>query len=185
MSSIYFDLDEDLEDQYESKLFELKQFLIGRFPVRKLFESKLARFQKVEEEFIALGGEVEVVKCDFTPKSFSKVLSEAFAEFHVSAGDMKGLIMQSENYKQLSCVIDVYLKTVQNYASVWRSGVEDLNGVRVSVEPDPMVLQDELKTFESNGYSSIEDVIQDNVSEVIRTESKRLSLWLKLEENEG
>ena len=51
------DEEADLQEIYDEKLFELKQFFLNRFPMSKLINARLAKFLKEEKAFTVLGGE--------------------------------------------------------------------------------------------------------------------------------
>ena len=52
-------LGEEWEDTFEEQIFLLKQQLISVLPVNKLYQSKLKKWEKLEEAFRVLGGTIE------------------------------------------------------------------------------------------------------------------------------
>ena len=62
-ANIYLPQEEGLDpiDVYESKLFELKQFLTSHFPISKVVKAKINRITLLNDAYLALGGAFEPV----------------------------------------------------------------------------------------------------------------------------
>lgn len=179
------DQDEELVDCYELKLFELKQFLSSNFPVTKVVNSKLKRLEKLDEAFITLGG---VFKDSVATNVEGKIKGESLDQIHASytyeRNRLRMLIMNSRNGSELRLILMVYLDLIRQYAVHWKGEYQGQDKVVVSKEPDVMELQKAIAEFKAEGKASFEEMKNSDESKnILVGESKRLSLWLKLDAN--
>lgn len=171
-----FDLDqyEDLEEAYDFKLFELKQFLLSKVPFVKTYSSRLKQIEKMQEAFILLGGEEKqgIAKVDVEISSAGDLLS-CWNIHQEKIRDWKKRVGQLQSLSDLKALMEERLETYKWYAENWVNitgrVTSDLE-VKASVELDPMDVFQAIKMTVDN--------YQDNL--VLQKESKRLILWLKL-----
>lgn len=186
---IYLPIDDesDAEDLYDEKLFELKQFFLGRFPISKVIKARLSKFEKIEEAFIALGGHVEVFqqqKVHVFPE-FNSIFP-LYRWYNIERNRIRLAISSARSKSQLSAVMEEYVNLTKYYATYWLLPEIDLTSVEIKVgaEPDPMDIQNELNTHGEETIidpSYISSLPNDNC---LKSEAKRLSLWLKFENDE-
>lgn len=184
-AQIHFKYDDkqDLEDQFESLLFEYKQFFISKPPVRKVLQAKLKKLNQMYLAYQVLGGEPQVSIYNETAVSFSKNLVSAFQKYYKVRGVLKQRIMQTSCVGDLQKMIYHLLEETRLYALMWQFNHADYNGIIVSVEPDEMLIYTELQRLEGEEPVTIETVNKFDAENVLVRESKRLSLWLKLDQN--
>jgi hypothetical protein len=184
-AKIYLPIEEgdELEDAFEEKLFEFKQFFTSRFPVPKLFNSKLNKLKKLTQAFEVLGGDKEEV-VGFTDYAFNpENLSDSFSQYSMLSNEFKARIYNAKGGGELKELVIRYIELTRDYASLWQCGFQDFEGVIVSKEVDPMALEKELRN-EAHIKSGNDIDFNASGMKLIAQESKRLSLWLKMDGDE-
>lgn len=176
---MYFPEGDDLEDIYEEKLFEWKNFFVNRFPVRKLFASKLATLDLHKEAYAELGGEEESGLFDLPPVSFTDDLLENFTRYSQHRNLLKARLFAAVSFDQIKQIAEALLSLTLEYAQAFAHDTEVEVEVRLSIEPDPMELLEALRRAKELGVSSKKTVEQLPENHLVRSEAKRLSLWLK------
>lgn len=173
----------DLDDQFESQLFEYKQFFTSKPPVRKVFQAKLKKLDQMHLAYQILGGKLELSTYNPLIINFDKDLVTAFQSYYKVRGELKQRIMQASDVADLRKMILHLLTETKLYASVWQFNHEDYDGILVSSESDEMLIYKELCEFESENPVTIEAINKLDCENVLVRESKRLSLWLKLDQD--
>lgn len=176
----------DLEELYEEKLFELKQFLLYRFPISKLIQARLLKTQNIEKAFVVLGGEVPLSKqlnVEVLPELNS--IKEAF-DWYVSAKNQVRLRMTSSySLAELASYAQQLIDLTQHYAKAWILPNEVLeNAPKVSAEANPMDIQDALTRIGPAIHIDSDYILTLSDDNCLKSEAKRLSLWLNFENNE-
>lgn len=179
---------DEIVDVYEEKLFELKQFFLNRFPVSKLIRSKLAGLEKVEAAYKVLGGDVENAQHQNEQVFLNAFdsLKDAFAWYHQQKNSVRLQIMATQSHNDLVQVMKQYVKVAHHYAKQWEIPLkeEDKVGIAIGSEPDPMDLQTELNRYQTAGKDFETFILSLPDENCLKSEAKRLSLWLKFENNE-
>lgn len=172
---IQLDSYEDIEDAFDFKLFELKQFLLSKVPFEQTYKSRFSQIEKLSNAFGLLGLEIENEESEPEDYSGSKLdlisLFDAHQDFmkrwKLSIGKATGLM-------QLESLMQNRLQEYKWFAESWISLSDRVNDedpdVKASVEMDPMDLYNALKETEGE-YDG---------SELLLKETKRLNLWLKI-----
>jgi hypothetical protein len=187
---IYLPVDEedDLQDLYEEKLFELKQFFLNRFPMSKLINARLAKFQKVEEAFVLLGGAVEESGdslLDIDLPQFNSI-HDLYIWYNREKNSLRLRLSSSQSHNEVRSVLEEYLRVTAHYSTHWQIPLDeqDTGTIKIGVEPNPMDIQSaltELSTVEKLDSKHILTLPDENN---LKSEAKRLSLWLNFESNE-
>ena len=187
---IYLPIDEenDLQDLYDEKLFELKQFFLNRFPMSKLINARLTKFQNVEEAFTVLGGTVEVGGLEMSNIDLPEFNSihDLYIWFNQEKNSLRLRLSSAQSYNQVRYVLDEYLRITVHYSKYWRIPVDekDMGMIKIGVEPNPMDIQSaltEISTIEKLDAKHILTLPDENS---LKSEAKRLSLWLNFESDE-
>lgn len=183
---LYFPVSEEdsLEDLYEQKVFEWKNFFVHRFPVTKLFTAKCVQLSFQEEAYELLSGERHVPELPVFPDEFPSNLEAAFHQFQEERNRFKALLFQAESLSQILALVGMMPKMTRGYAQVWDFPHEKLDGVVVSKEPDPMDLLEALHEAKELGVEEVSQVGHLPETHLVLQESKRLSLWLKMDDHE-
>lgn len=173
-----------LENEFLIELFKHKNFFINTSPIPKIFLSRLKKLNKIQEAYNALGGveedfTFEEVKSNYKGKS----LGEAFREYNLIRNVLKQKIMASNTINAIENIVFNLLEETRVYANAWRYDYESLDGVLVSNEMDQMNVLNQIKKLEAVGPIAIEAIQKLDSENVLVRESKRLSLWLKLDQN--
>ena len=179
------DLD-DAEEIYEEKLFELKQFFLNRFPVSKLIQSKLSTFLKVEQAYEVLGGSISG-GLQLPTMEFPTIesLQAAFSWYHKEKNAIRLHLLAAQSHADLQRVLSRYIDIAQHYAKQWQVPLadEDKVGIAIGVEPDAMEIQAELRVQKEKGFIDKAFILSLPNENCLKSEAKRLSLWLKFETN--
>lgn len=177
--------DESLEDVYDQKLFEWKNFFVNRFPIPKLFDKKIEQLKRLQEAYSDLGGSAVIGTIEpETATVFSKNLKESFLKYSEERYALKMRLFTAGSAHELTSLIQALLKLTAAYAAVWENKVLDVSGVVVSKEPDPMDLLQALNDAESLGVQTVDQVKTLPADHLVLNEAKRLSLWVKMEKND-
>lgn len=176
---------DDLEDLYEERLFEVKQFLLTRPPIGKVFTSKIKKLEKMQAAYEMLSEstkKVTVHSQEIPHPDFSTIVITCFHQLHNYRTAIKGQVLKSESVSELASILNNWLAVEQKYQKNWiYPEVEnDSQDVIISKEPDPMELLAGIKKWDPNepptksfkelkeGYSFLPNKVQ--------LEVKRLTL---------
>ncbi len=181
------DPNDDLDDLWEERLFEQKQFFLTRPPIAKVFQARLNKLEKQYKAYLFLSGELDKVKIMNHPEvlySFPNDVIETFNAYHSSRNIFKHEVLKSSDFNSLRKVIDAWMTLENTYAAQWfysESKQDDIDVVQ-SKEPDPMVILEKLKKARMDKNIKTFDNLQKHfnvLDEVIRKEVKRLTLLKK------
>ncbi len=176
---------ESLEEAYEQKLFEWKNFFVHRFPIPKLFNKKLKQLHQLEEAYKLLGGEsAEVFHHSGTTKNYDSGLKESFQQYQADRNQLKLRLYAANSAVELMDVVEELLTITRAYANQWTDPDLDVSGVIVSKEVDPMDLLSAIQDAEQDGVRTISDIGKLSDGNMVLNEAKRLSLWSKMEADE-
>lgn len=165
---------EDLEEAFEFKLFEFKQFLMSKVPFEKTYAARLKQLEKIQSAYTTLGGESPNSNHDFDikldkPGDLLECWNrhqDAIIEWKLNLGNANSLV-------ELKDLMDARLKMYKWYATNWVNLVNVIPQemeVKASVEYDPM---DILKAIKARKKDK-------DLDEMLLKETKRLILWLNL-----
>ena len=179
-----FTNEDDLDEIFEEKLFEQKQFFLQRMPVSKVIASRLDKIQKIENAFRYFGGEVE----PFQPKEIqfqpyvSDNIKEVFSLHELNKNTIKLQLNRARSVEEMRFSLNRWIEITRTFAEKWKLNVINADAnVKVSNEPDAMALLDEITKFEQLGFSTFDDLQHLLTDSPLMLEANRLSLWLKLE----
>ncbi len=181
---------EEVEFAFDDLVFEYKSFFVTKVPFTKLFSSKLKKLNRIfKAKEILLSEIMKVDEVTLQTKKENKRINnvlEAYRLFGENETKIKLSISQSENYKEISFYVDVLIANYKSNAVNWKKGALNHEGnvnVKMSVEHDVMKIYDEIKRFNSLGYSTFEEINNLSDDNLLKQEAIRLSLWFKFEEN--
>ena len=184
--------EEEIEEVYESLLFEYKLFFQSKVPIRKVFNSKIQKLKKMHEAFLVLGGQIESAIFELDLKLTNGSMLDLFNQYQRLRNSIKVQLLSVENAVELEKIVNHYLLLEEMYRNYWPQ--IELDGgeqISVSVEPDFMSLLKALKELEgeqicvfSQLHSNSAEKIENNSLNIILMEAKRLSLLRKMDEHE-
>lgn len=178
--------EEDAQEQYEGFLFEHKQFLISRPPFSKVYQTRVDAIKRLNEAAEALG--ILELKREDIPGIvvFDGTVLETFSTYFDLRNRLFHNINRCNSGSELIELMSVYLKLYRSYAQAWRidEGFSK-EGITVSKEPDPMILMNAIKSSGKGMELSFSDIKSGNADPFVIQEAKRLTLWLKLENEHG
>lgn len=177
-AKIFFPSNEgdDLEELWEQRFFEQKQFFLTRPPMEKVFKSRIAKLLKQYDAYLLLGGEAILAKTEMQEEetALSDSVLSSYRLFHNYRNTFKSKVLQAEHPKDLSQVIDAWIAMEKEYHKLWSHEESKLNEAQVTLskEPDPMeVLKaikevgDEELTFNDlhSRYALLPELLQNEV----------------------
>ena len=184
--------EEEIEEVYESLLFDYKLFFQSKVPIRKVFNSKIQKLKKMHEAFLILGGQIESAIFELDLKLTNGSMLDVFNQYQRLRNSIKVQLLSVENAVELEKTVKQYLLLEEMYRNYWPQ--IELDGgeqISVSVEPDSMSLLKALKELEgeqicdfSQLHSKSAEKIENNSLNIILMEAKRLSLLRKMDEHE-
>ena len=178
--------EEDINDLFESILFEHKQFLSNQMPTSKVFNSRLNRIEQIEQAFLLFEGKIDPKPFLFQELSetSSNSIEENFQLFQLNRNKLKLALNTAHTVDQIKLVIDLLFLNQQKYAEKWPEIKSyDLERPIVSKQPDDMEILSAILKAKSNGIYIFNEIPQLESDNPLVKEAFRLSLWLKLESN--
>jgi hypothetical protein len=175
---------DDLQDLYDEQIFNYKQFFLNHAPSTKLFHSKLRKLQLMHDAFIFFGGsdDLECEKWLKLKPYEGNLVQEVYNVFQVNSNEIKLKISKCNNARCLTRFAEIRIKNLHDYASMWVIDIEEsVNDVLISKEADEMLMIAAIKLFNAQGFNTFKEATQLDLGNVLRKESIRLSLWLKME----
>src|SRR5690554_4428521 len=177
--------EDDLEDLWEQRLFEQKQFFLTHPPIRKVWKARLNRLtqqykaysiliQQPEEE---VTNDIILINENLFPNDFIA----AFHAFHALRNQYKAKLLQAQTLNEINNIVHQWLNTEWQFAKHWSLPESEHHEIEVirSKEPDPMELLKALKDTEKTIQSSSLSILKENynnLNESIQKEVKRLTL---------
>lgn len=172
-------LGEDWEDNFEEEIFVIKQQLLKALPVYKLYQSKLKKWEKLEEAYLVLGGEFnENPLLEMEIPIFSEDVRAAFSLYNETRNNLKLKLLSVFTLKNADCILHGLISLEIIFASLWL--LHDIDEtVVLSKIPDPMEIWSGIKSFESIGGKTFDDLkeMSNVVPETLKREQKRLTLY--------
>lgn len=172
--------EDDLQEVYEDRLFEYKQFFLTKPPVKRVFLARLEKLKKMDEAYRRLAdleeSPTQAEDTDFP--IFSDRILDAFSEFERLKGVQKQRIMQAKDAAVLEIEVRHLLELVSRYQQKWFREFPD-EQLNVSNEPDAMELLSNIRSFEQEGGMYFDDITRLKSNAYLLNEMKRVSLLLK------
>ena len=177
---------ESIEEVLEIKLFEFKTFFLQKTILDKVFKSRLEKLKRIEQAYLTLSK--ENLK-PITPQHFDLIESNEiitiYNDFQAKLNKIKLNINQANSTNQLIYTVEKLLTLHNQYLEKWPE--TNYSGeVVISKGKNPMELFFGIQKFQQNGGNYFEDLVKkENICpEILRNETKRLSLCRNLNKNE-
>ncbi len=178
--------DNSLQDLYDEKLFEFKQFFSRQLPTTKLFYAKLKKLKQITEAYLELGGEevfmrgVSVAYQQYNSPDVKSVISI----FQSQNNALKLKMNLSQSYDEIEQTAFQMIDNYKRYAECWPLiDIPENHRIKISEELDEMSLLEALSIFNNEDMTSFEEFNLLSVDNVLYKEAIRLSLWLNFEKN--
>lgn len=178
--------DNSLQDLYDEKLFEFKQFFSRQLPTTKLFYAKLKKLKQITEAYLELGGEevfmrgVSVAYQQYNSPDVKSVISI----FQSQNNALKLKMNLSQSYDEIEQTAFQMIDNYKRYAECWPLiDIPENQRIKISEELDEMSLLEALSIFNNEDMTSFEEFNLLSVDNVLYKEAIRLSLWLNFEKN--
>jgi hypothetical protein len=176
------DPDDDLQDLYEEKLFEYKQFFLSKSPIAKLFASKLTRMQHLHAAFLLLGGEMLPETLAFADApAFTDDIRSSYDLYQSQKNTLRRQLSNARSALVIAACAEGLTVLEKQFASCWFSDAAVSEAVIVSKDPDPMEILQAIRTYAAQGGTGFAQLqkLENNPPEILVHEMKRLSLLFK------
>ena len=178
--------DDSLQDLYDEKLFEFRQFLSRQLPTTKLFSAKLKKLKQFSEAFVILGGkENDLESFPTVYENYEGLeLKNVISVYQRETNALRLKMNLSQSYNAIENVALQMVDNYKRYAGCWKLEVIPENHkVKISEELDSMSLLEGVTSFNEEGKTTFKELNSLSMDNVLYKEAIRLSLWLKFEEN--
>ena len=180
-----FDENDDLDELFEARLFEYKQFFIQKTVIPKVFEAKIEKLIKMDLAFNTLKNKVIAQEVFYTkienPFEIEKNILNVFNDFQLKKNTIKKKLHQSQSTYDLIHHVRTLLLLTKFYLDKWID-VPIEKEIVISKEPDPMELLKAIHEFNLKGGINFADILEKTniCPDLLIIESKRLSLQRNL-----
>lgn len=177
---IYFphSADDDLEELYDERLFEYKQFFATRAVIPKVFKARLEKLNKMEQAYLQLSDQEEVATVSCLQVNFSENALDAFNLFEREKGIRKIRLLKATSGAEIKTAVECLIDLYHSFYLNWEP-LQDEMEVLVGKEPDSMDVLDALRKESEKGICTFQE-LKDTQNELLRKEMKRVSLWLEM-----
>jgi len=185
---LYLSLDQDvdLEDIYDERLYELRQFFILNVPTSKVFNAKIDVLEKIQKAYTVLGGKTKselFSKVEILDYS-TDVVRDLVHRFHENTSKLKTSAISASTVPDLISVANQMVENMRLYAACWRVELPvSVSDVRITQPSDSVDLLIELERLGKAGFNETREISELNSESLVYKEAIRLSLWNKLEGN--
>lgn len=178
---------EDIDELWEQRLFDQKQFFLTRPPISSVFNSRIKKLEKQYNAYLRLKKESDSVRTlsnDRDVHSFPESILETFNDYHQRRNRFKQDLLQAQDFSSVKAIITAWMNMEHAYYDQWKNS-ESLNDpveAFKSKEPDPMDLLDSIKKLTAQEKIETFEALHSNyfdLPELIRKEVKRLTLLAK------
>ncbi len=180
-----FNENDDLDDLFEERLFEFKQFFIQKTIIPKVFEAKIEKLLKIDKAYNILKNNLkEQFSTSFkieNPFEIEQNILTVFNRYQIQKNEIKTQLQQSQSTVELIQYVRTLILLTKFYLDKWVD-VPTHKEIVVSKEPDPMELLKAIKEFNLKGGVNFVDISEKiNICpDILIFESKRLSLQRNL-----
>ncbi len=173
----------EIDNVFENKLFEFKQFFLQKTIIDKVFKSKLEKLKLLQTAYQVLTKNEEENSIHFEKKHLieSNVILIVFNNYEKNKNEIRLGISHSVSSYELIQNIENLLDLYNEYLQKWPE-IEYNNEIFISKEKDPMELYYAIQDFSQNGGIFFEDILNsiNKCPEILQNECKRLSLCRNL-----
>lgn len=181
-----YEANDDLDDLFDLRFFEHKQFFLSQPIIRKVFTARLAKLNKMFQAYSILLNPVvvnePVAELGNIPiQEYSSIVLDAFNQYQNLKSAIFQQIVQASDVPTLTEKVHFLLSSTEAYYSKWITDLEiDVEIERISKEPDSMEILRAIKEFNESGGSTFLDIPKQKDNLVLLKEMKRVSLLTKL-----
>ena len=178
--------DNSLQDLYDEKLFEFRQFFSRQLPTTKLFSAKLKKLKQITEAFLLLGGEERILETLPLKDNLYRGgnVKAVVSLFQSETNTLRLNMNRSQSYIEIENIAMQMIENYGRYAQCWLlKSIPENHELKLSQELDAMSLLAEVSSFNTSGKTSFEELNTLSMDNLLYKEAIRLSLWLKFEEN--
>lgn len=157
---------EDIQDGFDTALFELKQFFLGKPVFSKTAEGKWAKLDRIDEAFEFLGGktavESEEILWQFVPKAD---LREHFLDYHREKNKLRQGIAMARSGRRIRELSAEMIRLEQLFAEPFASYTDwTEEQVVLGKEPDTMEVLAWLTEQAAAGRTTLEKLYTEKNS---------------------
>jgi hypothetical protein len=174
---------DNLKDTYDHVLFDYKQFFLTKPLVPKVFFARIEKLQKVilAAEVLGLNQKNSIVSSNWT-LSQTDFFRDWVAQFEKIKNEWKKDLSACESLGAISNSVKQFLIHFNVFTSKWPDFTDMNTDIKLSVEPDPMLLLEEMKRLNAIGIITFTDLLNDKSTSagLLKKESVRLNCLNKM-----
>lgn len=185
-----YEVGDDLEELYDERFFEYKNFFLSKIPIKKVFESKLGKltqmakaYQQLQLDLNSINVPIELNENNHHSNGntvFPDNIMDAFNLWEQQKGVCKQRISASTEINSLTQAIKQYIDVTESYRNKWLSDEEiAIELSQLSKEEDPMQVYAAIVAFNNEGGKDFKDILSMKSNLFLLKEMKRLSLLAK------
>jgi hypothetical protein len=194
-AKIYFPIPEgkDLEELFEERLFEYKQFFLSKVPLKRIVEPRLRKLFQMERAFQVLSEKEEDSPKIFIQDDivFGEDLEANFSAYQVKRNYFKQKLILAYTANDLADVVNASVDLHENYALSWPFvSPNEHEQIAFSTEQDPMEIVKAFKIVKEAEIDLVLHLLNSDLIlnynnsvkialEILLLEAKRLSLQIK------
>jgi hypothetical protein len=172
---------DEVEDAFEERLFELKQYFLTKPLISKLYRSQTEKIVRVSQAAYHFGleGHQGSLVISASLINFTGEIAHDYLAFEKHRSAFKERLMKTSDGGRIAQLVDQLLKIQEEYLALWPEIKGE--GVILGKEPDPMELLSGIKELQKHGIYRFEQLNNQTlkIPIVLLNEWKRLSLLSK------
>jgi hypothetical protein len=172
---------DEVEDAFEERLFELKQYFLTKPLISKLYRSQTEKIVRVSQAAYHFGleGHQGSLVISASLINFTGEIAHDYLAFEKHRSSFKERLMKTSDGVRIAQLVDQLLIIQEEYLALWPEIKGE--GVILGKEPDPMELLSGIKELQKIGIYRFEQLSNQTleIPIVLLNEWKRLSLLSK------
>jgi hypothetical protein len=172
---------DEVEDAFEERLFELKQYFLTKPLISKLYRSQSEKIVHLCQAAYHFGLEFHQDPLVISEQwgGFTGEIAHDYLAFEKHRSSFKECLMKTSDGVRIAQLVDQLLKIQEEYLTLWPEIKGE--GVILGKEPDPMELLSGIKELQKIGIYRFEQLNNQmlEIPSVLLNEWKRLSLLSK------
>ncbi len=168
---------DNLEDAYDHTLFEYKQFFLTKPLVPKIFFAKIEKLQKAiaaaEVLEINKGNSSHLFEWNITQ---TEIFREWVSHFETRKNQWKKELSACKNLIAVSESVKQFLAHFETFTSKWPDFPFIEADIKISAEPDPMWLLEEIQRLNAIGIVTFTDLLNDGSTLTVELKKESIRL---------
>lgn len=158
------EIQDDLDDHFETYLFKQKQFFISRPISKKIFDKQFEKIIKAQLAFKVLGLKSEHEILTNQEVHFSNEIKSNFNQYYRSKNNILQAILVAKSLESLITIAKYLLQIEKDYSDLWPNINLHLNNAQ---KIDPMNVLSDIRQLEKKGINHMSQFNPNDHKELI------------------